>query len=196
MNGSPAGNDVQKNPRVEIRFADKNPAAMRRMVFFAFTLVATACLAGGLALAGQWLVAPGALLAGLCLLLNRRWPAAGLATIALILLTALAVVGLAFHAAPLLMLAGATAALAAWDLASLETTSRAANRLPSNETPDHAAEDLFEQRRMRLLVVAIGAGLLAAGLGQVIQLRLSFIVVLLAAGVMVWALERALGGLK
>ena len=148
-------------------------------------VISAACLAGGLGMAGQGLAAGAALLAGLALLLTRRWPAVWLATGSLVALAALSAAGLLFNAAPILMLAGATAALAGWDL-SLAEFARPA------ESPRGG---LLDQRHLRSLALVLGAGLLAAAVGRNVHLQLPFIVIGLLVGLGVWALERVIKGM-
>jgi hypothetical protein len=154
------------------------------MLRLACPIFAGVCLALGLAMAGQALPALAALLAGGSLLFTRRQPFFWLATGALIVLVALAVLGTMLNAAPILMLLGAAAALAGWDLAVTEIER------PANDEADAMADGLLERCHLRLLGLALGAGLLAGAVGQYVQVQLPFIVVVLLAGLGVWALER------
>ncbi len=172
---------------------------------YACPLASAACLAGGLALAGHTLAAFAALLAALSMLLTTRWrPALWLATASLAAQVVMAAGGLLLHAAPLLMLAGAAFALAAWDLAVEAITrpgeglQREEANLPAGRRPVEPAppDPLLERYHLRSLALALGAGLLLAAAGQNLQLRLPFIVVLVAAGLGVWALERLLRSLS
>lgn len=159
---------------------------------FACPVVAAICLVGGLAYPRQEgdasvvAVTSLALLSALAMVFTYRWPFAGLATTALVGFTGLAAYGLLAHADSLLMLTGAAAALAGWDLALEEIRrSRDAN-------PDGALAGALERSHLRSLALAIGAGLLAAVIGQNLQVRLPFIVVALLVGLGVWMLERVL----
>jgi len=163
-----------------------------RVLRFACPIVAASCLVGGLALAGQEgsaavvVVTSGALLSALAMIFTCRWPFVGLATTALVAFTALAAYGLLTQADSLLMLIGAAAALAGWDLA-LEEISR-----PRDADPDGTLSGALEKSHLRSLALAVGAGLLVAAVGQNLQMRLPFIVVALLVGLGVWALERVL----
>lgn len=163
-----------------------------RVLRFACPVAAAACLAGGLAYARQGgavsvvAVTSLALLSALAMIFTCRWPFAGLATTALVAFTGLAAYGLLAQAESLLMLAGAAAALAGWDLA-LENIRR-----PRDADPDGELAGALERSHLRSLALAMGAGLLVAAVGQNLQVRLPFILVALLVGLGVWALERVL----
>lgn len=182
---------------------------------YACPVAAAACLAGGLALAGHVLAASMALLAALSMLLTTRRPAIWLATTSLAVQVVLAAAGMLFHAAPLLVLAGAAFALAAWDLAveaitrpreaMLHDVKLPAGRLPVEPAPPAVPpppagfpppDPLLERYHLRSLALTLGAGLLLAAIGQNFQLRLPFIAILIAIGLGVWALERFLRSLS
>lgn len=169
----------------------------------ALPVISAACLAVGLAALGALGAALAALAGGAVMLLTRRWRKVWLATGSLAALTALAAygllaaganTGLLVQATALLMLAGTAAALAGWDLA-LEEITRPAEAAPG-ETSGGAPSGSLETRRLRVLGLAVGAGLLAGAVGQTIQVRLPFIVVALLVGLAAWALERALRSIK
>jgi len=152
----------------------------------ALPVISAACLAVGLAALGAWGTALAALAGGAVMLLTRRWRKAWLATGSLAALTALAAYGLLEGAASLWMLCGAAAALAGWDLA-LEEIHR-----PVDAARNGAPSGGLEIHHLRSLALSVGAGLLAAALGQMVHIRLPFIAVALLVGLAAWAVERAL----
>lgn len=169
----------------------------------ALPVVSAACLGAGLAALGAWGAALAALAGGAAMLLTRRWRKVWLATGSLAALTALAAYGLLAagansgwlaQATALLMLAGIAAALAGWDLALEEITCP--TEVAPDETSGGAPSGSLETRRLRVLGLAVGAGLLAAAVGQTIQVRLPFIMVALLVGLAAWALERVLHSIK
>lgn len=172
--------------------ANSGELTLSHALRFACPMVAAACLAGGLAYARQGggasvvAVTSMAVLSALAMIFTCRWPFAGLATTALVAFTALAAYGLLIQADSLLMLAGAAAALAGWDLALEEI------RRSRDADPDGALAGALERSHLRSLALAMGAGLLAAVIGQNLQVRLPFIVVALLVGLGVWMLERVL----
>ncbi len=165
---------------------------LSRILRFACPVAAAICLAGGLAYNWQAgvvvtiAVITLSLLAALAMIFTVRWPFEWVANTALVLLTALAAYGLLSRADGLLMLVGATAALAGWDLV-LEDIRR-----PKGYDQQKAHSRLQERTHLRSLGLAVGAGLLVVAVGQNIQVRLPFIVMALLVGLGVWALERVL----
>jgi hypothetical protein len=142
---------------------------LRRFLRWGTLTTGVICLAIGYGLVGRWgLLAVSGLvwLAGIL--------AAGWSTVVFVILVGLAAVGICVGAWPILMILGATAALANWDLANWEDF--VADGLPT----DTSAR--FEWRHHTYLASALGAGLLVAIIGQLVSFQLPFgILVLLVA---------------
>ncbi|MBN1371328.1 MAG: hypothetical protein JW987_05150 [Anaerolineaceae bacterium] len=171
------------------RGEDLTPSRLLRL---ACPIAAAACLTIGMASASPGgfatlvFVTGVALLSALAMILTRRWASVWLATIALVAFTGLAAYGLLAQADSVLMLAGAAAALAGWDLALEET------RHPRDADSGAKLTGEIEKNHLRSLALAVSIGLMGAVVGQNLQVRLPFIVVALLVGLGVWMLERVL----
>jgi hypothetical protein len=142
-------------------------------VYLTCISVSTLSLSFGLSWAGRWIWGLAAFLPALLLFLSahrKTGLASGqaqtmLAPAYLILSVGLAAAGLILQAPPLLMLTGAVASLAAWDLFFLE----------SGITPDYTPESgFFESRHLMALTLSVGLGLFLAIAGRSLRLQLSF----------------------
>lgn len=135
-------------------------------------------LALGAGLAGQWAYG----LAGLALVvvawLARRFKWDWGANALLLAYLALAANGLLQGYSPALMIAGATAALVAWELSE---------RIPPG---DQVLAALFRRRRLRALLASAALGLALAEAGLFLRLQLPFFAVFLAALVALFCLYR------
>ena len=149
-----------------------------RIVLFVACLVAsTVCLGVGSILAGQRLLSLIAWLSALpwlMILLPARKapiprPLPWLPPACLVLSVGLAAVGLLLGAPPLLMILASTTALGAWDLALLD---RSLGEVTQGSHPEGVGA--LEARRARSLALALGLGLLLAGLGRFLSFQLPF----------------------
>jgi hypothetical protein len=142
---------------------------LQRLLRWGTLTAGAACLAAGYGLAGRWgfLAVSGlAWLAGILL--------AGWSVVVFVVLVGLAAVGIYEGAGPILMILGATLALASWDLANWEDF--VAGGLPAETSAR------FEWGHHTCLALALGSGLLVIIIGRLVSFQLPFgILVLLAA---------------
>jgi hypothetical protein len=101
---------------------------------------------------------------------------------------ALAVTGSLTGSPASLMIIGSAAALAAWDLLFLDAA------LVSNSPGEQTRQ--FETKHLQSLALALGSGLLAAFLGSLLHLRISFVMLILFIALAVFGLERVWGYVK
>ncbi len=150
-------------------------------LFVAAVILAAGLLATGFGLAQQWLLTILAALAGIAWLLGglRRW--AWLANLALAVLISLAALGCTEDMLPVVMIAGASASLAAWDLNHLYWRMRKYGK--------SAAIGMETAHVVRLLSVCL-AGFICAALGLWIRLKIGFVVILILALVMILSFNR------
>jgi len=139
--------------------------------------IAILSLTGGYGIQG-WPVLPVMLGLAAVWLLARKKAGAWLPSCLLVIYLGLAVYGLQAGYSPLMMILGATAALAWWDLVLL----------PSNKAAPLPPD--FVNQHLRSLALAAGLGLLLAIAGLQIHLELPFGVILLLAVLIFAALER------
>jgi hypothetical protein len=145
-------------------------------------LASLACMLAGLAAGGQWTAGLPALAPALLMLLARRiTPSSWLPTIALVLSTGLAAIGILSGRQPFLLALGVIAALASWDLALMENSLH-------GSPPQQAA--FFEDRHLKSLRLAVGLGTLAVGLGGALQLSLPFGILILLVVLILICLDR------
>jgi hypothetical protein len=160
---------------------------LRRLLFLACLLAALACLAGGYGMVGYWPAGIAALLPlaglGLAALAARR-PAGWLPAACLAALVCLAAGGLLARAPALLMIGGATAALAAWSLANLD---RALVGVPPSES-----EARLERVHLLTLALALGLGLLLAAAGALLPLPIPFALLIALVLIDLYSLDRVL----
>jgi hypothetical protein len=129
------------------------------------------CLAAGFALIEQWELLALTGLVWLAGVLVAGWPG-----VVFVVLVVLAAVGVCAGAWPILMVLGATLALASWDLASWE--GFVAGGLPAETVAR------IEWRHYAFLALALGAGLLAAILGRLVSFQLPFGILLVLAALL------------
>jgi hypothetical protein len=162
----------------------------RRLLFLACLLATLACLTGGYGMAGFWPAGIAALLplAGLGLAalaaLAARRPAGWLPAVCLAALVCLAGGGLLAGAPVLLMIGGATAALAAWSLANLD---RALAGVPPSES-----EARLERVHLLTLALALGLGLLLGAAGALLPLPIPFALLVALVLLDLYSLDRVL----
>jgi len=156
----------------------------RRLLLLACLLAALACLAGGYGMAGYWPAGIAALLPLAGLGFAARRPAGWLPAACLTALVCLAAGGLLTRAPALLMIGGATAALAAWSLANLD---RALAGVPPSES-----EARLERVHLLTLALALGLGLLLAAAGALLPLPIPFALLIALALLDLYSLDRVL----
>ena len=155
---------------------------MTKILYFISTLLSALCIAGGLAASSQPLAAVIVLLPAVLFIYAPRRTGPAVITGALAAAAALAGAGVLLGAPPVLMICGAVAALAAWDLVDLV----------SMKEPNA----LYERQHLQALALALGLGLLAALAGLSLRVQLPFIVVALLVGLLLFGLDRVVRELK
>ena len=156
----------------------------RRLLLLACLLAALACLAGGYGMAGYWPAGIAALLPLAGLGFAARRPAGWLPAACLTALVCLAAGGLLTRAPALLMIGGATAALAAWSLANLD---RALAGVPPSESVAR-----LERVHLLTLALALGLGLLLAAAGALLPLPIPFALLIALVLLDLYSLDRVL----
>ena len=156
----------------------------RRLLLLACLLAALACLAGGYGMAGYWPAGIAALLPLAGLGFAARRPAGWLPAACLASLVCLAAGGLLARAPALLMIGGATAALAAWSLANLDRTL-------AGVPPSESAARL-ERVHLLTLALALGLGLLLAAAGALLPLPIPFALLIALVLLDLYSLDRVL----
>lgn len=160
----------------------------RKALFIFCWISSTFCLAGGYALLNQWLGMGLVVLIGLGWLVGWKYRAGYLANFCMISAVCLACAGLLWGAAYGLMIAGASFALAVWDVLLLMISIWS---LPAN--PGLGA---YEKKHLQSLGLAIGIGLAASLSLHWVNFRLPFIVMLLLVVLAGYGIERILAALR
>ncbi len=153
--------------------------ALQKTAFFASFIFSLLSLSAGYLLIGQWLglLFTALLFLGWLLALKYSQPS-GLPPICLIVSIILAAAGVLLSAAPVLMIFGAAAALAAWDILLMSH--------PSFIPVDSA----WEVKHLQTLLAVLAGAILLSTAGLWFKLQLPFIVLLLAAIAAFFALDR------
>ena len=156
---------------------------LRRIMSLVCSIACTASLAIGYGMTGQslaWLAL--IVMVGLIWLYAWRTTFAEIALVALIVSVALAAVGLLIHAAPVLMILGATLALASWDLLLFDHALL-------GSSSSQAVVLLIQKHYASLaLALTIGGGL--ALLGRLIQIQLPFALIVALVILACWGFDR------
>ena len=157
--------------------------------FFGVSVVLCAlCLAAGYAVTGHWFGVALAIMTGPGWVLTRKYPASFPPSLCLSTVIVLAVIGSLTGSPPSLMIFSSAAALAAWDLLFLDVA------MVSNS---HTAQTRqYEIKHLQSLALALGFGLLAAFLGGLLHLQVSFVMLILFIALVVFGLERVWGYVK
>jgi hypothetical protein len=157
--------------------------------FFSVSVVLSAlCLAAGYAVTGQWFGVVIAIMTGPGWVLTRKYPASSPPFFCLSVVIVLAVIGSLTGSPSSLMIFSSVAALAAWDLLFLDVA------MVSNS---HTAQTRqYEIKHLQSLALALGFGLLAAFLGGLLHLQISFVMLILIIALVVFGLERVWGYVK
>jgi hypothetical protein len=154
-----------------------------RKPFFVICLaVSMLCLVVGYGITGKWIGAAFAIVIGLAWLLARKYPDSGLPFICLVVSVCLAVVGRLSGSPPLLMICGSGFALAVWDLVLLD------DALGSNSFGEQTKR--YENKHLQSLALALGFGLFVAFLGQLLNLRIPFVLLMLFIALVLFGLDR------
>jgi hypothetical protein len=156
---------------------------LRKTLSLVCPLACAACLVVGYALVGQWIAPTAILLTFLLWLFSCRWPSTWLPSTALVISVGLAAAGLMAGASPLLMILGATFALASWDQVLLDHTLT--DRSSSAKTIV-----LFENRHNQGLALALGLGLLIDVTGRMIRFQLPLGVMIILVILVLFSLDR------
>ena len=162
--------------------------ALRKKFFAVSVVLSAVCLAVGFAVTGQWFGVVTAMITCPGWVLARKYPASSLPLICLLATIALAVTGSLTGSPASLMIIGSAAALAAWDLLFLDAA------LVSNSPGEQTRQ--FETKHLQSLALALGSGLLAAFLGSLLHLRISFVMLIFFIALAVFGLERGWGYVK
>jgi hypothetical protein len=162
--------------------------AIRRTFFAVCLLVSVLCLAAGFGIAGQWIGAVMAIIAGLAWLLARRYPASWPPHICLLASVCMAVVGRLTGSPPLLMICGSGVALAVWDILLLDAA------LGSKSSGEQTRQ--YENKHLQSLALVLGSGLCVVSLGRLLTLQIPFVLSVLFVALAVFGLDRAWGYIK
>ena len=159
--------------------------ALSKTFFGVFVVFSALCLAAGYAVTGQWLGVVIAMLTGPGWVLTRKYSAASLPLLCLLATIGLAATGCLIGSPPSLMIFSVAAALAAWDLSFFDVAMAG--------TSHTAQTRQYEIKHLQSLALALGFGLLAAFLGSLLQLQISFVMLILFIALVVFGLERVWG---
>ena len=160
----------------------------QKTLFFICLIISAGCLAGGYGIAGQWLGAVIAILAGFAWLLAPRYPSSWLPHICLSVSVGLSVIGLLTGTLSWLMICGSGFSLAAWDLVFLDAGLKSSS---SDEQTRH-----YENKHLQVLILTLVLGLMIALIGRTINLEIPFMVMLLLATLVIFGFERIWEALK
>ena len=156
--------------------------SLRNTLFVICLVLSVLCLAAGYALARGWIGAALSILLGPVWWFARRSPTSWGPFLCLFGSAGLAAAGTLLGSPPVLMILGAAAALAAWDLVSLMSAlGGGAEMEPSRQ---------YEKAHMRSLTLAVGGGLFVALLGRLIRVDIPFIVLMSLSIFLVFAMDR------
>jgi hypothetical protein len=156
--------------------------SLRKVLTLVSLLISLVCLGGGYATSGHWGAAGVVLLPIIAAALYRKFPATWLPSACLVGLVFLAAAGVLLGAPTVLMIVGATASLAAWDLLNLD------RMMESSSSVTTAGR--FEKRHILFLLLALGLGLAMAVSGAIFSLRIPFVLLVLLILVDLFSLDR------
>jgi hypothetical protein len=162
--------------------------SFRKTLFVICLIISVLCLAGGYGIAGYWIGAAIASLMGPAWWLAKKYPASSLPPVCLSLSISLAVIGILVGCSPLSMIFGSVAALAAWDLVSLD--SAMGNH--SSGEQNHR----YENKHLQALLLALGFALVVLVMGRFANIQLPFVVLLLSLAFILFGLDRFWGYIK
>jgi len=162
--------------------------ALRKTFLVVCLVVLLLCLMAGYGFAGQWIGGVIALTSGLAWLPARKYPASWIPHLCLITSVGLAVTGQLTGASPLLMICGSGFALAAWDLILLDGALSTHSVVEQSER--------YELKHIQSLALALGAGLLVAFLGGMLNLQIPFVVMMLFVALVIFGFDRVWATIK
>jgi hypothetical protein len=142
--------------------------SLRKALFLFCLVIALVCLAGGYGMVGHWIGAIPVFLTILAWPFTQKSHLAWAAPACLVSLVFLAGAGKLAGAPAFLMIPGAAAALAAWDLQELD-------RSIQGGSPSETVRQ-FEKNHIRALTIALGAGVVMAVTGSLITLQVPFVI--------------------
>jgi hypothetical protein len=139
---------------------------LRKILRMVCLILTALCLGIGTAKVGQWIALAAGLATLLVWLAVYKWTSTDLPPLALVFSVSLAAIGLCAGASPLLMLLGATLALANWDLAILDHVQMG--------NSSAKAVTLLEKKHFQCLLLALGLALLVMIAGRMIRFHIPF----------------------
>lgn len=160
----------------------------RKTFFVVCLVVSMLCLTAGYGFAGRWIGAVIAITSGLAWLPARKYPVSGLPHLCLITSVGLAVTGQLTGTPPLLMICGSGFALAVWDLILLD------GALGTSSSGEQTRR--YENKHLQSLALALGAGLLVAFLGGVLNLQIPFVAMMLFVALVIFGFDRIWSTIK
>ena len=162
--------------------------SLRKTLFVICLIISVLCLAVGYGLAGHWMGAIVASLMGPSWWLARKYQGSPLPLVCLLVSVGLAVYGRLLGSPPVLMIFGSAVALAVWDILHLDSA------LGSNPSVEQTRQ--YEKAHLQSLTLALGGALLGILLGRFLNIRISFLVLLLLIAFLLFALDRVWGDIK
>ena len=160
---------------------------LRNISFIVSLIISTICLAAGYVIADQWIGTAVAIVTGAVWLAARKFPAT-YQNACLLLPVSLALAGLLIGVNPMMMIAGSSFALAAWDLLLLDGALKG--------TSSGEQTNRYEKKHLQSLAIALGCGFVLAMLGRLLTFNIPFIVMLLLAAILIFGFERIGNELK
>jgi hypothetical protein len=142
-----------------------------------------ACIAAAYLLAGQWFILPAFAVLGIGWVVLRRNSKAGASRWLLAGTTSTAAIAAIMDLSMILIILGLVAALAAWDLADLDSTLRSCARAEDRSRLMHL--------HMKWLLPAVGSGMLLALLASIAHFDLPFAAAATLAVILMVSLARA-----
>jgi hypothetical protein len=156
--------------------------------FYACVFISTLSLAVGFGLEMRWFEVGITILCGAGWLTAQKFPASGLPLVCLLGSICLAVAGLLMRVTPLLMVLASGLSLGAWDLLCLDAS------LGEYSTDGQTRQ--YANSHSQSLALALGSGLLVAGLGHIIKIKIPFFGLALLAILILLAMDRFWGIIK
>ncbi len=160
----------------------EQPRFIRNYVFYGSLALMMTCQAAAYFLIGHWAGSVCAVGMGTFWFFSRRRTNRWLPHIFLFITMAVSVIAILSGADPLLGLAGSVFALITWDVHQLIGDLQG--------TPQKESTSRYEQRHLRSLVLAVGAGLSIAIIGRLIRLQLPFILLFVLVLLILFGLDR------
>jgi hypothetical protein len=155
---------------------------LRKTILPIIGIASTLCLAGGYAIAGLWMGAAAAIMAGFAWRLARKHSDTWLPSICLVASVGLAVVGRLMGSPPWLMIVGSGIALAVWDILSLDAMLE--------RNGDGEQTKRYESKHLQSLALALGSGLFIAFLGRLVNLQTPFFLLMILIALAAIGLDR------